>query len=82
MTGRDLIIYILQNNLEDEVVLKDGIFVGYISDEEVAARFGVGVETVRVWYALGAIEGVRIGDSVYCLDNVKDPRKGEMQYER
>ena len=43
MTGRDLIIYILQNDLEGEVVLKDGIFVGLVSDEEVAARFGVGV---------------------------------------
>lgn len=78
MTGRDLIIYILQNNLEDEVVLKDGIFIGYISDEELAARFNVGVETIRVWYALGQIDGVRIGDSVYCLDNVSDPRKGAM----
>lgn len=82
MTGRDLIIYILQNNLEDEVVLKDGVFIGLISDEKVAARFNVGVETVRVWYALGAIDGVRINDSVYCLSNVTDPRKGEIMYER
>ena len=27
MTGKDLIIYILQNDLENEIVIKDGIFV-------------------------------------------------------
>ena len=41
MTGRDLIIYIMQNNLEDEVVLKDGFFVGFMDENEAAAKFGV-----------------------------------------
>lgn len=27
MTGKELILYILQNNLENEVVIKDGIFI-------------------------------------------------------
>lgn len=30
MTGKDLILYILQNNLENEVVIKDGVFVWFM----------------------------------------------------
>ena len=47
MTGKELIIYILQNNLEDEIVIKDGIFVWLMNEEEAAAKFDVGVATVK-----------------------------------
>lgn len=76
MTGRDLIIYILKNNLEDEVVLKDGIFVGFMDEMEAAAKFEVGVETIRVWYTLGVLDGVAFGDTIYFLRDITDPRKG------
>lgn len=76
MTGRDLIIYILNNNLENEVVLKDGIFIGFMDETEAAVKFCVGVETVRVWYTLGLINGVEFGDTLYFLKDVEDPRKG------
>ena len=46
MTGKDLIIYILQNNLEDEVVLKEGFFVGFMDQNEAAVKFNVGVWTI------------------------------------
>lgn len=76
MTGRDLIIYILKNNLENEVVLKDGIFIGFMTEKEAAVKFEVGVETIRVWYTLGVLDGVEFGDAVYFLKDVEDPRKG------
>lgn len=76
MTGRDLIIYILKNNLENEVVLKDGIFIGFMDESETAAKFEVGVETIRVWYTLGVLDGVQFGDTLYFLKDVTDPRKG------
>lgn len=82
MTGRDLIIYIMQNNLEDEVVLKDGFFVGFMNESEAAAKFGVGVETIRVWYSLRMLDGIKVGEKLYFLKNVPDPRKGEMTHER
>ena len=47
MTGRDLIIYILQNNLEDEEIFKDGKFIGFVTLNEAAVRLNVGVETVK-----------------------------------
>ena len=58
MTGRDLIVYILKNNLEDEDILKDGKLVGYITADEVAKTFDVGMETVKVWIDQGMIDGV------------------------
>lgn len=82
MTGRDLIIYILQNNLEDEVVLKDGFFVGFMDETEAAAKFGVGVWTIRAWYALGEIDGIASGEKLHFLKSMPDPRKGEMTHER
>ena len=68
MTGRDLIIYILQNNLEDEVVLKDGFFAGFMDENEAAAKFGVGAFTIMAWYSIGALDGIQV-------KNAQDPRK-------
>lgn len=67
MTGRDLIIYIMRNHLEDELVFKDGMFTGFIGEDEVAARYGVGVATIRAWYECGMIKGFKIGDSLFFL---------------
>ena len=82
MIGRDLIIYIMQNNLEDEVVLKDGFFVGFMDEKEAATKFDVGVWTIRVWYSVGMLNGIQVGEKLYFLKNVTDPRKGEMTHER
>ena len=76
MTGRDLIIYILTNNLENEqVVNQDGVFVGFMGETEAAAKFGVGVATVRAWYTCGYLKGFGVGDSIFFLRNAADPRK-------
>lgn len=74
MTGKELIIYILQNNLEDEMVIKDGIFVWLMNEEEAAAKFNVGVATVKAWYVCGMLSGTKIGDHLYFLRNANDPR--------
>ena len=75
MTGKELIIYILQNDLENEVVIKDGIFVWLMDEEEAAVKFGVGVATIRAWYDWGMLSGTKIGDRLYFLRNTNDPRK-------
>ena len=77
MTGKELILYILQNDLEDVVVIKDGIFVGFMSEEEAAVKFNVGVATIKAWYTCGMLDGTKIGDHLYFLRNVHDPRKGD-----
>lgn len=75
MTGKDLIIYILQNNLENEVVLKDDFFVGYMNEEEAAVKFKVGVSTIRAWYERGMLSGIKNGNSIFFLESVSDPRE-------
>lgn len=74
MTGKDLIIYILQNDLENEVVIKNGVFIGFMTKEEAAVKFDVGVETIKAWYMAGWLKGTKFGDSIYFLRNVTDPR--------
>lgn len=77
MTGRDLIIYILQHNLEDQEVVKDGVFIGFMSEDEAAVKFGVATSTIRTWYVIDKLKGVKIGDSLFFLRDVADPRKVE-----
>lgn len=52
MTGRDLIVYILSNRLENEKISENSLLPmihNYMEDEAVAVALGVGVATVRVW---------------------------------
>ena len=75
MTGKDLIIYILQNNLEDESIIKDGQFVWLMNEEQAAIKFDVGVATIKTWYYLGLIRGVKIGDSIFFLKTITNPKE-------
>lgn len=75
MTGRDLIIYILQNHLEDENIFKDGIFIGFMDLETAAAKSNVGIETMKAWVMLNREKSVKIGDQIYIL---KDGWKGQV----
>lgn len=74
MTGRELIIYILQNNLEDKDMFENGVFIGLMTDEEAAVKFDVGVSTIRVWHTLGFIRSVLIGESLFVFRDTVDPR--------
>lgn len=60
MTGRDLIIYILKNNLEDELVYKDGRFVGFITLEEAAVKLDTGIASTSLLKSRGSINGIAI----------------------
>ena len=73
MTGRDLIIYILANKLEDEPVFKDGKFIGYITPSEAAAKMNVGTATIYAWIAQGWLNCVVMGGMVYIPANFKSP---------
>lgn len=71
MTGRDLIIYILQNGLEDANVLEDDRILGFMTVEEAALYFEVGYETVRSWILLKRLEAVWFNDRYYIPSNAK-----------
>jgi hypothetical protein len=66
MTGKELIIYILQHNLENEEVIdKCGNIAGFMTMDDVAVECGVDTSTVKTWVALGALSGFRIGQVLY-----------------
>ena len=69
MTGRDLIIYILQNGLEDEPVVENGKIIGFLTIAEAAQKMGVGTATILTYVRLGKIENVEIGSTIYIPAN-------------
>ena len=73
VTGKDLIIYILQNNLENEPVFKDCKFIGYVTLHEVAAKANVGVPTVCTWIHQGWLDCVIVGGNIYIPANFNLP---------
>ena len=75
MTGRELIMYILENNLENEEVFKNGKFIGFIDEKEAAKKFDVGTSTIRMWVKMEMIRGIQIGNAYYIPGNTKDPRE-------
>lgn len=75
MTGKELIIYILKNDLENEEIIKDGKIVGLVSVDDLAAKFGVGRYTVLTWYAQDRIKGIMVGNSLFFREDQEDPRK-------
>ena len=77
MTGRELILYILENNLEDEPVIKDDKIMGFLTSLEAAAKFNVGVGTVDAWANLGYIDSVRFMDELLIPANTKVKEKND-----
>ena len=69
MTGRDLILYILANGLENEPVFKDGRFIGFLTVDEAAAKLSVGTATVRTFIHLKRLEGVHVNQGLYIPAN-------------
>ena len=73
MTGRDLIVYILQNDLEDEPIVQDGKFIGFITVVEAAKKANVGMATVLAWAVEGLISYVIVGHTIYIPANFEPP---------
>lgn len=65
MTGRELIVYILTNGLEDKQVFENGRFVGFATVEEAAVKKQVGVATIHSWMQLGFMDGVTVKPGIY-----------------
>lgn len=75
MTGRELIIYILENNLEDKLIFEDGRFLGFMTEMEAAIKFDVGLPTIQAWYKLGFLKGIIINDKILIPANAENPKE-------
>lgn len=65
MTGRDLIIYILENGLEDKSVFEDGRLVGFLTIEEAAVKKDVGPATIMAAINMGNIKAEYVKGGFY-----------------
>ena len=65
MTGRDLIIYILNNHLEDEPVFEDGKLIGFLTVDQAALKFNVGIATVEALIQMDKLSHIQIGNTIY-----------------
>lgn len=79
MTGREMIIYILTNGLENEEVFKDGKLLGFLTVEEAAVKYNVGLSTIKVWVAERIIKGIVIGNQIYIPANEEYSRLMPLQ---
>ena len=65
-TGRDMIRYILDNNLENHELN------GFVTPEELAVEIGYGPDTVLAMVDLGIMQGFKIGDKTFVIrPNIK-----------
>lgn len=78
MTGMELIMHIIENNLINEPVFKDDKFIGFLHEEEVAKRFDVGTATIRVLVNMDKLEGIRVNGKLYIsISSIKKYEKKE-----
>ena len=74
MKGRDLILYILMNHLENEDVIdENGVMMGFMTIEDAAIKYNVGVATVRAWINEGVLEGIKLTDFILVPANAERP---------
>ena len=70
MTGRDLIIYILQNHLEDTEILTDSNHM-FLTVEEAAVKYGTGIAKIKAMINQNILKGMKIGET-YLILNVDE----------
>lgn len=73
MTGRELILYILENHLEDEPVFKDGKFIGFVTPAEVAVQQNVGTATVHAWIHQDRLPSEAVREGIYIPAKYESP---------
>ena len=69
MTGKELIMYILSNNLENEPVFKDGTLLGFVTIGQAAVKMNVGIATINAWILQGRIDHIEIGRTTFIPAN-------------
>lgn len=75
MTGRELILYILQNHLEDEPIFKeDGSITGFLTVGPAAEKVNVGTATVYAWIEKGLLPYILVGNRIFIRADFEPPQ--------
>ena len=67
MTGRELIVYIMQNHLEDEPIYKNGTFIGLLTVHQAAVKMGVGPATITALVESGNLNAVKLYENLLLI---------------
>lgn len=81
MTGRDLIVYILTNHLEDRPVFENDTFIGFITIEEAAQKMDVGVATIKALIQREILPSISVGGFIYIPADFKIEAEGMIENE-
>lgn len=73
MTGRDLMIYILENGLEDVEMFSEGFSPLFITPEAAAVKWGCGPATIKAMIDIKKVSGVKHNSEYYVLANQPNP---------
>ena len=79
MTGKEMILYILENNLEDSEIFKDGRFLDFLTVSEAAVKFNVGEATAKTWLEPRLLDGLQTG-KVYYIPRTSEPSDKMLKY--
>lgn len=77
MTGRDLIIYILENGLENEELLSNGLKPLFMTAEHAAVRWDCGTAIVKAMIEMGKVKGIKLGNEYFVFAKQPNPFKNE-----
>lgn len=71
MTGKELIIYILENNLLNVSVFEDNSIVGLLTTDQAAIKLNVGKATITAYVMTKRLDEVVIGGKTFIIDNAR-----------
>ena len=80
MNGRELIIFILENGLENEDISSEKFLGCMHTIESVAVAFNVGIATVETWLANGCLEGIECHGKTYIFPKSLDKFAEKMRH--
>lgn len=76
MTGKDLIMFILVNDLEDVEIVDEVLMSSlFMTVAEAAENFGVGIATVDAWINMDRLPSVMVKGTTYIPRNAKNPKE-------
>lgn len=68
MTGRELIIFILENNFEDVEFTNVCDILGVMTVKQAALKWNTGEATIKTLFELKKIPGWKNGENIYILE--------------
>lgn len=74
MTCRELIMYIIANELENELVFDHGRFVGFMTVDEAAVKLDIGVAAVCALVEEQMLDHISVGRTLFIPANFKVER--------